>query len=270
MRRADASDGDKAISERLFLLREAKHRLRPALAISTVEEAVRFVDDRKVAILLGKDPVASLPEAIAGRPIRGSWMADPAVEKIYRILTDLTEDHVTHVRMLNGKRTVLSHEISPAFVRIVMDEGRRKQQAQLLPPVARQILNRVAHEDTVATDKLPWPSTEISKARAVLERRMLVASNSVHTSTGRHLVLLQDWRSTAIVRKFERQALQLTLENALDELLQACLASAVVAEERPARLWLEEAHTRLSVMIASGQVRRLKTGRPSIYLSDIL
>lgn len=259
---------DKALFEELNKIRTRSHRLTRVLALRTLEETIKFVEDRKVAISLGHDAVASLPAAIAGHPIRGSWMADPAVEKIYKILEGLHENRVTHVRLLGGKRTVLCHQLSPAFVRIVSDDVRRDRHVKLLPAIARQLFEEVVKASHLATDELPWDTGDVRKARALLEARLLVASETVHTPSGRHVAYLQSWQSTSLVRKFHRQAMRLTYAEAVDHLLEACLASAVIAEERVAKQWFDEAGQHLSAMIHTGRVCRLPMARPAVYLTD--
>jgi hypothetical protein len=253
---------------RLRKLRAARHRLDPPRPVIDVADAVAFVKDRQIVLLMGRDMVASLPEAITGRPIRGSWMADPAAQRIYAILSALPEARVPTTRVLAGKWTGLAPTLAPAVVRVALDDVRRARELARLPLTARQLFARVERASVIRSDELPWPASEVRRARNALERHMLIASRSIHTPSGRHVAELRSWREEPLVRRFEPKARKLAFENALERLLEACLWSAVIAEERAAHDWFADAAEGLSRMIAAGRVRRSGGRRPLVWLAD--
>ena len=123
-----------------------------------------------------------------------------------------------------------------------------------MPVIARQILERVQKESSVRADELPWPAATVRKARTILERLMLVSTRSVHTASGRHQAELCRWQTEPFVRRFSAAARRIRGEDALDDLLCACLTSAVLAPERAVWSWFAEAKERLARLAESGKV----------------
>src|SRR5947209_20197553 len=72
--------------ESLQALRLRLHRLQPSRPILDVRGALAFIKERRVVLSTGRSSLPSLAEAIAGRQLRGSWMANPEVFRIYKVL----------------------------------------------------------------------------------------------------------------------------------------------------------------------------------------
>ncbi len=258
------------IAAQLLALRNKKLRIDPSRPISNVADAINFVTDRRIVTVTGREALASLSDAIAGYTIRGSWMADKSVHKIYSILSSLPEEQVFQAKAINGKWAAFDSTLAPAIVRIVLDTERRKREIQQLPVMARNILERVEHESCIRADKLPWPRTSVRNARTVLERSMLLTSRNVHTSSGKHEAELRTWNLEPMVELFRCRAERLRLDDALDSLLCACLTSAVVASEGSVRKWFGEAEARLEHLVASGRACRGNTRPTLVWLHSIL
>jgi hypothetical protein len=85
----------------------------------TPAEALAFVMAQGVVLEAGKGPVASLAEAVAGGPIRGSWWAHPQGREIFaatRAVRDCPD--VLVCRLIGGKITYVHRRLWPALVRI--------------------------------------------------------------------------------------------------------------------------------------------------------
>jgi hypothetical protein len=84
----------------------------------TPTEALTFVTTQGVVLEAGTGPVASLAEAVAGAPIRGSWWAHPQGRQIFaatRAIRDCPD--VLVCRLVGGKITYVHRRLWPALVR---------------------------------------------------------------------------------------------------------------------------------------------------------
>ena len=85
----------------------------------SADDALAFVEERGVVLVSAKGSGSSLVEAIAGRPIKGSWWADPEARRIYAVLGIVTESgEVLVCRLANGKLTLVHRRLWPALVRL--------------------------------------------------------------------------------------------------------------------------------------------------------
>jgi len=84
----------------------------------TVRSALAFVRRHGVVLESARGPVPSLAEAIAGKPIRGSWWAHPKGREIFAV-TRAIRDHrdVLVCRLVDGKLTFVHRRLWPALVR---------------------------------------------------------------------------------------------------------------------------------------------------------
>src|SRR2546427_642783 len=77
-------------------LRRRLHRLRPSRPIRDVRSALAFIEERGIVLSTGRSSLPSLAEAIAGRQLRGSWMANPEVFRIYKVLGKVHRSDAEH------------------------------------------------------------------------------------------------------------------------------------------------------------------------------
>jgi hypothetical protein len=83
------------------------------------DDALAFVKEHGVVLVSAKGSAPSLVEAIAGRPIKGSWWADPDARRIYAVLGVVTEsEEVLVCRLVNGKLTLVHRRLWPALLRL--------------------------------------------------------------------------------------------------------------------------------------------------------
>ncbi len=136
---------------------------------------------------------ASVANIVARETISGSWWAHPQSNLIYWVCQDL-EQHpsVAEARLLAGKVTQLWQTVWGDVAAVAL--GRAAWQTDGLSAAARRLLKRV-DDSPVDTSTLEWhdPSEKLGDICRVLERRMLVKSEEVHTASGRHAKVLSSW-----------------------------------------------------------------------------
>ena len=85
----------------------------------TPEDALAFVRRHGVVLVSARGRAPSLVEAIAGRPIKGSWWGDPDGKRIFSILSEVTAaDEVLVCRLVAGKVTLVHRRLWPALARL--------------------------------------------------------------------------------------------------------------------------------------------------------
>jgi hypothetical protein len=246
----------------LRALRARLFRLEPSRPLRTIRQAAAFVKERRVVMASGRSSLPLLTEAIAGRHIRGSWMADREVYRIHGITHRLRSHDVLSVSLILGKETVIDVSLGPAIERIARDAYRRGRAVRQLPPLAQQLLERVEPDGRVRMDRWGPPTRQARPARTLLERHLLVTSRDLHTERGYHTSIVTPWRASASSKRFSKAAVRLTFDQAQDRLLLAAVRSAVIAPEREVRRWFAFGADRIDALIAEGAIDRLTvTGR---------
>ena len=152
---------------------------------------------RRYSILPITDPESpSLVSYVVGAPVPGSWWGHPSGGLIYAVGEALdTDPEVLVVRLWRGKLTLVHARLWPALVRV----GRSHAAWQMvgMREVERLLLAHVDRETVVRGDRLPPDLPEglpgFRAALRGLERRMLVLTRSVHTSTGAHALEAESW-----------------------------------------------------------------------------
>jgi hypothetical protein len=87
--------------------------------LMTFTEALTFVTTQGVVLEAGTGPVASLVEAVAGGPIRGSWWAHPQGRQIFAVTRAIRDcPDVLVCRLVGGKITYVHRRLWPALVRV--------------------------------------------------------------------------------------------------------------------------------------------------------
>ena len=139
-------------------------------------------------LLVHDQELPSATALAAGAPFGGSWWAHPLAHPIYDAL-QLIEDDVTRAKLVKGKVTLIA-PLWPALVAV--GSGRRAWQLDGLPAAAIDLLAAV--DAAAAPMRTPKGAT---KEVGVLERRLLVQTDEVHTESGRHAKVMQPWRAWA-------------------------------------------------------------------------
>lgn len=244
----------------LQALRARLFRLEPSRPLRTVRQAAAFVKERRMVMVSGRSSLPLMTEAIVGRHIRGSWMADPEVYRIHAITHRLTSRDLLTVPLILGKETLAISSLGPAIARIASDSDRRGEVLRRLTPLARQLLEQVERTGRVRMDRWGAPTRRARPARLLLERYLLVSSRDVHTERGYHTSIVMPWRASAIAKRFAVAARRLTFEKAQDAMLLAAIRSAVIAPEREVRRWFAVGAGRIDALLAQGALQRLTVG----------
>jgi hypothetical protein len=244
---------------RLLAERARRHRLRPSRPLASAAEAEAFVAERGVVLTTGKGSLPSLPQAVVGREIRGSWMADREVHRIYRVLSDLLSRPVLQATLFGGKSCLLPAAAAPVLQRIAADAERRRGARSALSPAAARLLDEVETEGEARRDAVRGAEAEGRKARLELQRHLLVWPEEVHTDRGYHTVRLRPWSASPFDRR-AAEADRLGYDEAVDRLVLAAVRAAVIVPRREARAWLPFGQGRLEALLAAGDLRALGPG----------
>jgi hypothetical protein len=228
----------------------------------TAQAALAFIHERRFVLATGRGSLPTLAEAITGRALAGSWMADREVFRIHAMLKAVTKARsVVAVPLALGKETLLDRSLAPAVVRLAADPARRQLAISRLPLAPRRLLAQVEAEGEVRMDRVSVPTVQGRKARLRLERELLVVSTDLHTERGYHTAVVIPWAASTVARRFARPARRVSSDEAQDLLIRAAIRSAVLAPEREARRWFVFGADRFDRLIARGELQRLVSGR---------
>ena len=178
---------------------------------------------RRYGVLLESDPLLpSVVSLVAGEPIRGSWWSHPRGEAIFRVTRQLA-DHpdVLVTKLISGKVTYVHRRLWPAL--LAAGTAQDAWQRRSLSLEARSVLDMLSRTGELRTADIPWTGGNKKSAPGEtareLERRLLVHSEEVHTSTGAHGKRLETWELWAKRAGFVGE--KTTPERAKEELEQA-------------------------------------------------
>ncbi len=203
-----------------------------------------------------------MAEAVSGRALRGSWMANPEVYRIYDILKKIHTSHaVVAAPLVLGKETLLDASLGPAVARIASDQARRNAARAQLPVLARRLLDDVETHGEVRMDQWPAPTRRGRAARLLLERLLLVHSRDLHTQGGYHTAVVMPWSTSTIAIRCKDMARRLTIEEAQEQLILASVRAAVIVPEREARRWFTLGALQVDTLIARGTLDRTMAGK---------
>ena len=93
----------------------------------TSTQALAFVRRHGVVLEAGRGPVVSFADAVAGRPIRGSWWGHPKGREIFALTRAVRDSKdVCVCRIVGGKITYVHRRLWPALVRVAQQVPRRQ------------------------------------------------------------------------------------------------------------------------------------------------
>lgn len=248
---------------RLEARRAIEHRLT-GKPMRDARQVNAFLRDRRVVMWTGKAAMPSLSNAIAGRELKGSWMANPEVHLIYRLAGKL-DDGVLGAPLILGKRTLLDPSLAPALYGLAADPDAIARRRSKLTPAAAELLGLVHAAGEVRMDELPGETKQLRKARVELEAAFLLYTYDIHTDSGAHTSIALPWSDSPAAASCRQDQPQ-SFDTAAVDLVAACLRSAVLATEREIRKWFDGAGPALDTLIASGGAVRLGEGK-SAYVT---
>jgi hypothetical protein len=150
----------------------------------------------RLGLLLVTD--AALPSVaalVAGGPVRGSWWSHPLAHEIYDVCQYLDQETpAARVKLVAGKVTFVHASLRSCVAAV--GEARAPWQMRGLGAAERRLLARTDEAGALRLDRLGG-RRDAARARAraagVLEKRLLVASDDVHTESGAHARQLETW-----------------------------------------------------------------------------
>jgi hypothetical protein len=137
----------------------------------TRRQALAFVRKHGVVLEAAQGPVRSLAEAIAGKPIRGSWWSHPRGHEIFALTRAVRDsEDVLVCRLVHGKITYVHRRLWPALVRVAKQFPRNDlaQVREVHTPTGRHLTK------TIAFSK--WVPAEVTRAAARLDEPMALAA----------------------------------------------------------------------------------------------
>jgi hypothetical protein len=166
---------------------------RPAGTDQVTARVLAELERRGVLLQAGSE-FASVANLVAGETIRGSWWAHPQSNLIYWVCQDLeAHPRMTEARLIGGKVTQLWNTVWADVAAVAIE--RAPWQWRGVDDAASEL---VAHVDAgpVRLDEIEWRGRRrIGDVCRLLEQRLLVKADEVHTATGRHSKVLGGWRA---------------------------------------------------------------------------
>jgi len=248
--------------KRLQVLRLKLLRIDPPRPIRNLRAALALIKERRIVLSTGRSSLPMLGEAIAGRALRGSWMANPEVYRIYELLKRINEhSDVLSLPLVLGKDTIIHTSLGPAVARVADDSNRREKMVVSLPPVARRLLQDVERTGMVRMDRWAGSTKEGREARLRLARELLVFSREFHTERGHHAAAVVPWSQSELARRFKVRGNRMLYEDAVDEMILAAVHSAVLVPEREARRWFVFGEDQIDALLRRGSLVRIRVGK---------
>jgi hypothetical protein len=159
----------------------------------------------------------SLVALVAGGPVKGTWWAHPLANDIY-MLGQRLMDHrdVLFIRLVTGKMTYVHRRLWRPLYAIAT--ARQPWQLADLPRTAKSMLQTVDRRGNFRMDEIRSSRTakELGGDARILETRLLVFGDDVHTDSGAHVKRIETWPLWA--KRVELATVQLpSVENARQE-----------------------------------------------------
>ncbi len=163
----------------------------PAASFAMIKARVDFDGAltalRELGVLLETDRAfPSLVALMAGAPVKGTWWAHPLANDIYMMGQRLMDhSEVLFIKLLSGKTTYLHRRLWPQLVAIAV--AREPWQLAALPSTANSMLKRLDSRASLRMDEVrsSRSAKELGADARVLESRLLVFGDDVHTSSWR-------------------------------------------------------------------------------------
>jgi hypothetical protein len=85
----------------------------------TAEEALQYIEQEGIVLESARGQKSSLAQRITGRPIKGSWWADPDAGQVFALTRAVrSSPDVLVCRLVQGKITFIHRRLWPALVRV--------------------------------------------------------------------------------------------------------------------------------------------------------
>jgi len=186
------------------------------------DKVLRCLEDIGLLLVSGNE-IPDVRRLITGKSSRGSWWSDEAAHEIFAV-NELLEDHpdVTITKLISGKVTFVHRQLWQKLFSVAT--AREEWQMGGLSVPAKQMLKEIDKRGTLLTHKLPASfGPKPGETARVLELRLLIHSEQVHTESGSHAKLVESWDAWARRVHFKPRELDVSrarqfFEKRLDEI----------------------------------------------------
>jgi hypothetical protein len=140
-------------------------------------------------LLLKQDKVLpSVVGLVTGESLKGSWWSHPEARKIFAVMTDLDDDEdVLLTKLIAGKDTLVHRRLWPALVAVGRSGEAWQRNGLTLP--AKRLMESVERSKS-GVEAAGTPARELAL-------RLLAVSSERHSESGRHVRVLESWKSWA-------------------------------------------------------------------------
>ncbi|HUY39916.1 MAG TPA: hypothetical protein VMV13_13860 [Candidatus Binataceae bacterium] len=150
---------------------------------------------RELGVLLETDRAfPSMVALAAGGPVKGTWWAHPLANEIYMMGQRLMDERdVLLIRLVTGKMTYVHRRLWPPLYAIA--RARESWQLEDLPRTAKSMLQLIDRRGNLRMDEIGSSRTakELGADARILETRLLVFGDDVHTDSGAHVKRIETW-----------------------------------------------------------------------------
>lgn len=150
---------------------------------------------REYGVMLQTDHAfPSLVARMAGGPVKGTWWAHPLANETYMVAQHLKAHRdVLSMRLVTGKMTYVHRKLWPSLYAVAT--ARESWQLEDLPASAKSMLQMVDRRGSLRMDEIRSSRTakELGNDARVLETRLLVFGDDVHTDSGAHVKRIETW-----------------------------------------------------------------------------
>ena len=130
------------------------------------KQAVAWVKKCGIAVESVRAKVPSLAEAVAGKPLRGSWWANQKADEIFRLSRAIrSSPDVLVCRLVDGKITYVHRGLWPALVRLAGRFSKRRLAA------VKELHTRTGKHKLLVTPFPDWVPKEVLRAAQALTEK---------------------------------------------------------------------------------------------------
>jgi len=136
----------------------------------------------------------SLVALVAGGPVKGTWWAHPLANEIYMLGQRLMKQRdVLFIRLVTAKMTYVHRRLWRPLYAIAT--ARQPWQLADFPGTAKSMLGTLDRCGSFRMDEIRSSRTakELGSDARILETRMLVFGDDVHTDSGAHVKRIETW-----------------------------------------------------------------------------
>jgi hypothetical protein len=144
-------------------------------------------------LLVSDRAFPSVGGLIAGSTIKGSWWSHPLAHTIFGV-NEVLEDHkdVLIAKLIDGKVTFVYRTIWPDVFAVAT--ANERWQTDDLSTAAKSLFEQLQKKERLDTSKLRQvQGRKLGDVTRELERRLLVRTEQVHTSSGAHAKIIETW-----------------------------------------------------------------------------